>query len=48
MPQPAKPLLGINVEELNRFIQEMAKPVFVFWLRFMNIELSEIDKEVRH
>jgi hypothetical protein len=33
---------GFDVIELNRFIRKMSSHVFVFWIRLINIDISEI------
>lgn len=36
---------GFDVIELNRFIRTMSPHVFVFWIRLINIDISEIDNQ---
>lgn len=35
---------GFDVIELNRFIRQMSSHVFLFWIRLVNIDISEITK----
>jgi len=36
---------GFDIKELNKFIEEMSHQVFIFWTRFINVDISEIMKE---
>jgi hypothetical protein len=34
-----------NVSELNEFIMSISSHVFVFWIRLLNVDITEIAKE---
>jgi len=34
---------GFDLIELNRFISTMSSHVFVFWIRLINVDISEIN-----
>ncbi len=37
---------GFDVIELNRFIRTMSSHVFIFWIRLLNVDISEIPKKL--
>ena len=37
---------GFDIIELNRFIRMMSSHVFIFWIRLINVDISEIPKKL--
>lgn len=34
---------GFDIIEFNRFIKTMSSHVFVFWIRLINVDISEVN-----
>lgn len=34
---------GIDIQDLNKFIKTMSSHVFIFWVRLLNVDITEVD-----